>query len=154
DTTTDEDRDRGIREAQERRAIISIARGRQPGARTIETAADRDDIRVRQEGSVVVRPCATGSDPGEGTRGASRAPDERMQRARRRPEQATKEEQRIGLPRSAADRRGEAGGPGGVSRHAPALGPARARRDTAELPRGGVPRPGRLLPGRRPFVRP
>src|SRR5206468_9941427 len=58
-TTAHEHRDRGIRQAQERRAIIGIPRDGQPGARTIETSADRADIRVRQEGSVVVRPCAT-----------------------------------------------------------------------------------------------
>jgi hypothetical protein len=109
DAAPREDADRGIREPEERRAIVGISRRGEACAHAIEAQSDRGDLGVRQECSVVLRPGLAGTDPGEGAGGAPSSPDERVEGTRRRPEQTAKEEQRVLLSGTAAESVREAG---------------------------------------------
>jgi hypothetical protein len=103
DAAPSEDADRRIREPEERGAIVGVSRRGEACAHAIEAPSDLADVGVRQECSVVLRSPVAGADTGEGARGASRSPDERVERTRRGSQQTAKEEQRVLLSGTAAE---------------------------------------------------
>jgi hypothetical protein len=109
DAAPREDADRRIREPEERGAIVGISRRGEACAHAIEAPSDLGHLGVREERSVVLRSGLTRTDPREGAGGASRSPDERVERTRRRPEQTAEEEQRVLLSGTAAESVREAG---------------------------------------------
>jgi hypothetical protein len=109
DAAPREDADRGVREPEERRAIVGVSRRGEACAHAIEVLSDLGDVGVRQERSVVLRSCLAGTDTGEGAGGASRSPDERVKRTRRGSQQAAEEEQGVLLSGTAAESVREAG---------------------------------------------
>jgi len=109
DAAPREDADRRIREPEERGAIVGVSRAGEACAHAIEVPSDLADVDVRQECSVVLRSGVGGADSGEGAGGASRSPDESVERARRGPQQTPEEEQRVLLSWTAAESVREAG---------------------------------------------
>jgi hypothetical protein len=109
DAAPREDADRRIRQPEERGAIVGVSRRAEACARAIEAPSDLTDVGVRQECSVVLRSRVAGADTGEGAGGASRSPDERVERTRRGSQQTSEEEQRILLSGTAAESVREAG---------------------------------------------
>jgi hypothetical protein len=102
DAAPREDADRRIREPEERGAIVGVSRRGEACANAIEVPSDLADVRAREECSVVLRSCLAGTDTGEGAGGASRSPDERVERTRRGSQQTAEEEQGVLLSGTAA----------------------------------------------------
>jgi hypothetical protein len=98
-----EDADRRIREPEERGAIVGVSGRGEACAHAIEVPSDLADVGARQESSVVLRSRVAGADTGEGARGASRSPDERVERTLRGPQQTAEEEQSVILSGTAAE---------------------------------------------------
>jgi hypothetical protein len=109
DAAPREDGDRRIREPEERGAIVGISRRGEACAYAIEAPSDLGDFGVREERSVVLRSGVAGTDAGESAGGASRSPDERVQRTRRGSQQTAEEEQGVLLSGTAAESVREAG---------------------------------------------
>jgi hypothetical protein len=109
DAAPREDADRRIREPEERGAIVGVSRRGEACAHAIEAPSDLADVIVRQECSVVLRSRVACPDTGEGAGGASRSPDERVERTRRGSQQTSEEEQRVLLSGTAAESVREAG---------------------------------------------